>query len=1431
MTATTDSHLTDPTEAWQRRVEAAAQNPAAGWRERLDLVRQGIVLRRQWDLADRHSPRRRELLQCLATAQTLCHQALIRVAAEEGPEKRALEDELVRQARDDDLWLAGLLADLDRPADAAAFALECFRDDLHWLSTQAAVLDGAPQTDFLGRVLIEQEALQRELGQGNGPESSSATGPECPSPDDERLRAAAARLRGLALARQAEAFLGQPDPADCRGWYRTWQSASRLSARLIAQGPAVPVGTAGAGLGGGLSGETIEAVARRRARAVVEWKRHLEQLPADESRELLRQVVEDLADRAGESLTFLEEQTLSAAVRNLEILREDTQTCLDVLAGRGESQTRPLRRTLRRRQKAIEAELQERRLAWRMEGLFGRRAVAAIERFMLFLLVLFMILLAVEGPLLRHEAARLGVAPGELTGGAVEAVLAWVDLVVCAAFLGEFGLKMALAEGRWLYLRRNWLTGLLPAIPFGFLAYATHHVALAVEGEWLVLVRVLRYLRLSRVAQWLRVARPVLRMARLVGFLLWASDRMVRRLSPLLNRSVVLFGRASLEEVNTPRRAALAGLRARFFERASEAAEALGPSARCAIVEARIGDLTAMLDAPGVAATFVPEAATNGLNREIPLEDVVVELLSATPASVAERVGRSLALSIARWCRAFDVLGVRRLPVVRDLVAAGRLASPYETTAQAANRLGLLLQRMLERIYWFADLYGTVTAPQLVDSIGEWMIKGTAPPARRFLLWGTLFLVFSYLVGHLPHPALLDYVAEFAGRILGTPLVVLGTLCLVPLVIGLWFRQIASEATDFYTKVAEAQFLAATKNARRRLASAWRAMVHRRVLAPEAELAGCAPSPERLEPLRQTVERLFDDYLDGAPFHRSDTRLTTQLLGNLDLLTLYHARLRYGRRQLKRLRRLDLSAARGSLRGPYLWFHFISRSLAQQTAKLVVDYNAFAIPLDRLATANDEQIRDYVAWLGRRARCPIDPQSLPPAVRERLGALPPGPPAAPGAKAGRRAGFQGSDFTALHFLSTDAELVGEVRRRYGDLVADLVCRDRRDNVRRVFRAYPLHRRPKEQRTFNPLSFYQRHLAGGWVLLFPAKVLWWLSVLAFRAVRLVASGVREVLHPRAADVPALDDADPLSVAIRKIHRMRKPLFMECLAMRAEFDPEYLGALLPGSPGLQGGAVPIEDDLELIGAGPRERRHFARLAAQRRRQVLDFRYWLRRLELDERGLEGREFAGAPATKRPEMPSGAAPDVEAPSRSPEVAPESLRAMALAFVVDDQGARTALEATRLLERAFEVAPADRSTAPGPTPRWEPIGRRLGAVARRCLGPLVHPLLWRRQRFARLVDRLFQQPAFAAIEPGRREECCRLAWRQTALRRAARRLAGKRAPPDPVASARAVLEAAGRDPATWTRQLVVLRAVQTLSVLDLRAYCDLVAELGDYAS
>ena len=113
----------------------------------------------------------------------------------------------------------------------------------------------------------------------------------------------------------------------------------------------------------------------------------------------LRHATDDLADTAGEVLTFLEDLPLAEAVRSLEILAEDAKKCLKVAKRFSDGDSRGLRKRLRTRRKAVATELMERRLDWRMEGIFGRNAVAFFERFILILLLLFVIMLAVEVPL------------------------------------------------------------------------------------------------------------------------------------------------------------------------------------------------------------------------------------------------------------------------------------------------------------------------------------------------------------------------------------------------------------------------------------------------------------------------------------------------------------------------------------------------------------------------------------------------------------------------------------------------------------------------------------------------------------------------------------------------------------------------------------------------------------------------------------------------------------------------------------------------------------------------------------------------------------------------------------------------------------------------------------------------------------------------
>ncbi|NQU21498.1 MAG: ion transporter, partial [Candidatus Nealsonbacteria bacterium] len=891
--------LDEQTAAWCNRAERFIDAPPNDPFACLAIVREGIFLRRTWDRTDPDAAARRRLLGLLAAAENVCHRRLAEtVDGDAAPDPQRVEH-VTRRLAEDDAYLARLLGDHTIAPETVAFAVECFRDDVHWLGTLVALLDGRRGIDFTGRVLLEQESLQRQMTTWQEDSAASVS---------EALRQSARRLRSTALGRQAEALLGRDRPGNLTDWYVAWQAASRLMMRPK----------------GAFAEELQQRVEQYRAEAVEHWQQLVAELPREQQQKALRRAADDLADAAGESLTFMEDLPPNEAIRALEIISEDAATCMTTVKTHAGPQQKRLQRRLRRRRKALAGELQERRLNWRMEGLFGRRAVAALERLILVLLILFVAMLVVETPLVQYERNHW---PGS---NRVEAFMAWADLAICMIFLGEFALKMNLARPRQLFLRRNWVTMLVPSIPFGFIMYmvlSKDGLASVEAAETIVL---LRLFRLPRMIRFLRFARPLIRVARLAAFVMQTSDRLVRRVAPLLNRNLVLFDRAAVELQQPAYRTVLASLRERFFYRASEAVAELPPTARSRLVRARIDDLTAMLSAPQVGMVTPTVRSETSTTREIPLEGVIARLLAATPAGISDRIGRALAQSVARWCRAFDVFAVRRLPLIRDLVSAGRRSSPYGATAQVANRFGSVLNHWLDRLYWIADLYGTLTAPQLVDSIGDWMVRSTARPARRLLLIGSLFLLVTTVADLLPFPEQVNAVSRGLKQMIGAPLIVLGLLCLIPLLLGLWFRQIAGEATDFCNQVAEAQYITATKRLKRRFAQQHREILHRRVIEPEEAIgesnavgtgvAGAKRSGAP-DPTRQAVALLFEDYLDGAPFHCSDTKTTTQLLGNLALVSLREMRLGCDRRQRKLLRRLDLAATRSWLRGPYLWFH------------------------------------------------------------------------------------------------------------------------------------------------------------------------------------------------------------------------------------------------------------------------------------------------------------------------------------------------------------------------------------------------------------------------------------------------------------------------------------------------------------------------------
>ena len=66
----------------------------------------------------------------------------------------------------------------------------------------------------------------------------------------------------------------------------------------------------------------------------------------------------------------------------------------------------------------------------------------------------------------------------------------------------------------------------------------------------------------------------------------------------------------------------------------------------------------------------------------------------------------------------------------------------------------------------------------------------------------------------------------------------------------------------------------------------------------------------------RNVRLLYQDYLDGSPLHRSDTKASVQLLGNLALGNLRRSHLGHLLRESRTIDRLDLSRSGGLFGGP-----------------------------------------------------------------------------------------------------------------------------------------------------------------------------------------------------------------------------------------------------------------------------------------------------------------------------------------------------------------------------------------------------------------------------------------------------------------------------------------------------------------------------------
>ncbi|MHB1559915.1 MAG: hypothetical protein ACYC61_20895 [Isosphaeraceae bacterium] len=1114
---------------------------------------------------------------------------------------------------------------------------------------------------------------------------------------------------------------------------------------------------------------------------------------------------------------------------------------------------------LGRLSRRVKSEWREKLLVIRMNALLGQRGARLLENAVLVLIPVLIGLIAAEW--LLERAGPLSAAQHRF--------FAWTDLAICSVFLVEVAVRMSLAPERGAYLVRHLLIDLLPSLPFGFLAHQIDLAEMAMPAAEAAGTGALEWLAdMGRMTQVLRTSRlilPLARLARITLILLRLSDRMVRRMARVLNRNIVLFEPSSAQRPESRDRHRLLALRSELEQARAAVEERLALDDRRALAARLLADHQARIDRlPALAIETNPESDPDAEEREIPVEAVVERLIQMTPERLIDRMGPGFVHAADRYLRLLDLPLIRRLPGVRNLVVY-REKGPAEAVALAANYLGDLIQRSLDVVYFLADLHGTLSPPVFLDRLGATIVNATRTPARRLLYLGSAFLLLFLVVQTVPILSPFRTVMDRVSKLLGLPMILLGVVCLGLWSLGAWFRRIANQSADFCERIVEAQFAAHTKNLKSRRREQDVRFLSERVIDPElllrssddrvkfarrpaarrteagdrdrdgdSERVGAAPTASPNGDARQdvpfpfedrelaflrNVRLLYQDYLDGSPLHRSDTKASIQLLGNLALANLRRSHLRHFLREGRLLDRLDLNRAGGLFGGPYLWFNYITRLLVQETALLILDYNRHAIPVDRLACSPAPIREQFRAWIS--ARLEIAPEAVwlpePPAASpsgERLRVVGEGESRGEEHDIGDRSRFltrksynltpvrrqeflETVEFTAVDFLADDADRDAEIGARFGPQVAELVRRDRQQNVRRAFRSFPLHELPLSSRTINPFALYEAYIAGGRVMLLPVYTMVAIARAIGLAIRSVYRVVGEILHPRV-DQDNSVPADTYWAALRKIHRMRKPVFMGSLWLRARFDVEYLGLPLPTAPANIAAESVMEADLDYIGATRQDRIIAEQVRREHQARLEWTARWLRRF-----GWSFDELPGYLAVELPYLVNRGG--------------EALRALVAACVLDHDDIATLALSIEGLARVMEHA-ADPSQNPAVLPPGlpEPVVN---------LRALWHPV----HRIRRPIAGLFELPCFSAYDARQRRRILEYFRRHRRTVRGWIRVVLGQGDPDPWDTVRSRMRDVLLRTDLWSDQILVLRAVQTLTMLDVQHNCELVWNLGGY--
>ncbi len=1041
----------------------------------------------------------------------------------------------------------------------------------------------------------------------------------------------------------------------------------------------------------------------------------------------------------------------------------------------------------------------------RLERLLGRSLMRRLENLVFVLILLLVAIVVAEW---RMDAAGT-LTPEWALGFQI------ADLVLCLALLADFFLRWSCARWAPWFLRRHFLFDLLPALPYGFLLGPTWHVnwflSVDVEIPVATYAHVLLLFRVFRLFRLVRGAVTGLRLFRLFVFVVRGMDRAVRRFRGLLDRDILLFEPCPpASETDDSLARTLARQEYRSGRLGRELFRETAWPERVALLHAHLALVEFELRSfpLAVSGRFEPKLHDRDLNIESLISKLTTCDGLTVEAMLSQREVERLA-GMLRWC---DLPLIRWLPLLNRWVGASRIPEPNEAVAEAARELGQFLERILALFHLGGDLSGITTAPQILDRIATALIKSTQRPAVRLIVIGGVTLLFSLFFKRVGFEAL-NHILE----VLGVPFFILGSICLVINVIGRWFKRIAGEALDTYMRTSEAHFFHLVKEVKSRRFDDDLAQILERVLLPECHIRALSTEQsraafdylrEKLAVVRRSddgpelvggedpvfedfvyrevelVSLLYRDYLDGTLLERTSDKTSIQLLGNLAMRELRVGMLGLGKRELRRLDRLALEKDRLLGLGPYLWFRFISESLSIETAKLVMEYNSCCIPQRRLPYVSDELRQRHERFLERRRR------------RDA------------GASRSRRLPVDGSsmvttEFHALHFLLAEEERDERIERIFGAEVRRMLVADRRAMVRDIFGTWPYHLLPRSTRRINPYRIYFKYLGGARVLLLP-------FVLAGRALGIVAHIVRRLIRivgevlGKASPVDERPRVAGFDVALRKINRMRKPYFMEAVRLRAAVDVEYLGLRPPGFEKLERTQT-YREDLDFIGALERERRPFEDLRRAALRDLRALRVF----------LGGRRWIG---------PDGAAwdPSIDAAVEGSGREAEVMRAIAGAFVTDQHELRTAIVGPREIRVFFDEV-LDRRP-PGLlirawklvynecVDRWFAKSRRRRALFERHLrlhGRLqsASPRMLRYARNAFLdapqsIERACEYALLLAESRDSYEAHVLDAFRQVAA-----------------------------EHALWSRRLITLRMIQSLTVLDVRAYRDLIWTLGGFGA